>query len=82
MDKKQELIKQCPQPVLDKARDILNYDGGFVKYIGEYQGEEVYYSAIEGAFTGFPFVYLFDGNIVTELEPHEGLRISSLLIKD
>lgn len=74
--------KKIPQKILAEVADILADEGGFVKYIGKYKGKEVYYAAIEGALTGFPYVYLFDGENVINVEPIKGLDITAALIKD
>lgn len=75
-------VSEIPAPVIKKAHHILSFKGGFVKYIGEYNGSSAYYSAIKDCDTGFPFVYLYDGKVVTEITGFDALNIADLLIKD
>lgn len=71
-----------PSPVIEKAHHILSVKGGFVKYIGEYNGSSAYYSAIKNCDTGFPFVYLYNGKVVIEITGFDALNIADSLIKD
>lgn len=74
--------KEIPQAILEACKDILEYDGGCVEYIGKHEGKEAYYAYIENALTGFPHVYLWDGKQVYITSKHEGLTIASECIED
>lgn len=71
-----------PQAVKDAARLILERDGGTIIHIGRYEGSQIYSAFIEGAQTGFPTVYRFDGASAVELPTSESLRLLSLLCED
>lgn len=71
-----------PEAVLKKAKDILSLKGGFVKYLGNNGKYDVYYSAVKGSDTGFPFVYLVNGNEVQEITGFDALHVSSPFFKD
>lgn len=71
-----------PHIVLEKAKEILLMDGGSIKHIGSLDGREVYYAYVDGAETGFPSVFLFDGRDVEEIYGFEALNISRPFFKD
>lgn len=71
-----------PKAIAEVAKETLEAEGGFVKYLGVYQGKEVYYSAIDGACTGFPDVFLYDGSDIEWVGGFDALTLASLFIKD
>lgn len=82
LNKDQMSNSDVPQAVKDAARLILERDGGTIIHIGRYKGGQIYSAFIEGAQTGFPTVYSFDGVSAVELPTSESLRLLSLLCED
>jgi hypothetical protein len=73
---------KIPQAVIDAAHDLISLYGNNVRYIGIYKGKEAYsYYFPENADTGFPFVYLYDGIHVKEINGFESLDILSTFFK-
>ncbi len=74
-------MKDVPSIVLEKAKFLLDRDG-FVKYIGSSKDGDIYYGAIEGCETGFPFVFIFEVHSVREVDGFEALAISRPFFED
>lgn len=74
-------MKYVPPIVLEKAKFLLDR-GGFVKYLGRSKDGDVYYGTIEGCETGFPYVFIFNGHSVREVNGFEALAISRPLLED
>ena len=63
----QQVITPGPAAVRRAARSRLNL-GGYIIYIGQYQGQEVYTCKFDEEVTiGPPEVYLWDGHKVTTI---------------
>lgn len=79
------MIAEIPQKVIELASPYIENDAGEVRYIGIYQGLEIYLLFFfEDVDTGFPILFSFDegNNIAREINSFEALSISRLLIKD
>lgn len=53
-----------------------------MKYIGRSKDGDVYYGAIEGCETGFPYVFIFDGHYVREVNGFEVFAILEPFLED
>lgn len=71
-----------PPLIAEAVKEKLETEGGFVKYLGLHEGKEVYLSAIEGEDTGFPDVFLYDGNEIEWFGGFDALDIASLFLED
>ena len=69
----QQVITPGPAAVRRAARSRLNL-GGYIIYIGQYQGQEVYTCKFDEVVTiGPPEVYLWDGHKVTTITGENAL---------
>ena len=76
-------MENIPIQVKKAAAELIEAYGDSIVYIGEYSGCEAYlFQFPEDSSTGFPFVYLFGDNKVTEVSGGIALDIIDLLIKD
>ena len=73
--------QEIPSAVLDAAKGLIDMYGVHFNYLGQYNGADTYvYKFPEDSCTGFPFVYLLDGDSITEVTGSIALHIISLLI--
>lgn len=71
----QQVITPGPAAVRRAARSRLNL-GGYIIYIGQYQGQEVYTCKFDEEVTiGPPEVYLWDGHKVTTITGENALEL-------
>lgn len=61
---------------------IENFPTAKLSYLGEYHGADAYCVVIEGMYTGFPFVFLYKDNIVSEIIGDETLSVISFFGKE
>lgn len=76
---------EIPYKVQELASPYLENISGEVKYIGIYEGLEMYLIFFsEDVDAGFPILLSFnkEDNTASEVAPFEALRISGLLVKD
>ena len=69
-----------PQVVKEEANDLIEQFGESFKTLGPYKGKLAYlYKFPEDAFTGFPYVFLYDGteNVAVGITGFEALDIIS-----
>ena len=74
--------KDIPKPVIDAASELIKLYGNHLEYLGRYKGQEAFCYGIPNAETGFPFVYLYNGEIVKEITHFDALEIINLLVED
>nr|DAN35581.1 MAG TPA: hypothetical protein [Caudoviricetes sp.] len=74
---------KIPKSVLKAAGELVDMYGSSFKYLGKDEGRDVYmFKFPEDEDTGFPFVYLCNGENVMELTGFEALDTIRLFIKD
>ena len=57
-----------PEQVKNEARALIEQYGDTFEYLGIYEGQEAYeFKFPEDSFTGYLFVYLYDGKDATEI---------------
>lgn len=72
---------EIPHAVIEAAKIHLG-DEAVTKYIGKYEGLDVYYSYIPDAEAGFPVVYTTQhGVIMGAFKNWEALEIAGLAVK-
>lgn len=72
-----------PKQVKDEARALIEQYGDSLEYLGGYEGQEAYmFKFPEDSCTGYPFVYLYDGNTATEISGPLSLDIIGLFVED
>lgn len=79
------MTPEIPYKVQKLASPYFENVSGEVKYIGIYEGLEMYiFSFSEDIDTGFPILFSFNkiDDAASVVEPFEALRISNLLVKD
>jgi hypothetical protein len=64
-----EKQSNIPQSVLTEAKNLIDFYGDTLEYIGEYEGYGVYQFVFpENKETGFPFIYIYDPEDESVLE--------------
>ena len=74
---------ETPAKVKAAARYLVEMYGDHIEHLGQYQGAEAfYYHYLEDIDAGFPTVYLWKDNEVTEISDFFALEIIGLFIED
>lgn len=74
---------EIPAKVKKVASALIERYGDRVERLGKYRGAQAYcFQFPDNMSTGFPFVYLFKEDKVTEITGFEALDIIGLFIKD
>lgn len=67
---------KVPKEVEIAAKELIDSYGYSFEYLGKYQEQDAYlYCFPEDSITGFPFVYLYKDNKVTEVQGFDSLDI-------
>lgn len=66
-----------PQSIKDKAPE-----GSTIEYLGKYVGLDAYQAYFPDQDTGFPFVYIVNGNYIKEVIGFDALDIINELVKE
>lgn len=76
-------VMNIPVQVKDEARELIEQYGDTFEYLGDYEGQEAYmFKFPEDSCTGYPFVYLYDGNTVTEISGPLSLDIIGSFVEN
>lgn len=74
---------ETPAKVKAAARYLVEMYGDHIEHLGQYQGAEAfYYHYPEDVDAGFPSVYLWKDNTVTEISGFDALRLLGGFLKD
>ncbi len=72
-----------PAKVREAAQWLVDRYSGEIVYLGEYEGAAAYmFQFQEDVDTGFPFVYLLNGDKLTEINGPESLDIAGSFVED
>ncbi len=66
-----------PKSIIEKAPE-----GSTIEYLGKYVGLDAYQAYFPNEKTGFPFVYIINGDYIKEIIGFDALDIVNELIKD
>lgn len=69
---------KIPEPVIQKAKGLINLYGNSIEYLGKHQGCDVYKFVFpKNTETGFPFAYLYNASNgkVIEITGSQALRL-------
>ncbi len=74
---------EIPEPVTEAANELIESFGGSIRYLGPYEGVEVYlYQFPETADVGFPILFLWKDGAVREVQGVDSLSIIEQLVED
>ena len=66
---------KIPEAVLKQAKDLIKQYGSHFVFLGEMNGVQVFvFQFPEGSFTGYPFVYCYDGKNALEITGEAALE--------
>lgn len=74
---------ETPAKVKAAARYLVEMYGDHIEHLGQYQGAEAfYYHYPDDVDAGFPSVYLWKDNTVTEISGFDALHLLGRFLKD
>lgn len=74
---------EIPEPVAEAANWLIEGFGGSIRYLGPYEGADVYvYQFPEAADVGFPILFLWKDGAVREVQGFDSLSIIEQLVDD
>lgn len=72
-----------PEQIRTAARGLIEQYGDSFDYLGTFEGQEGYlFKFPENSCTGFPFLFLYDGNEVAEITGPSVFDFIDLYVKD
>ena len=85
---KQKIIRnfadmKVPEQIKSAAKSLIDVYGNAFDYLGKYKGKDAFvFRFPDDANTGFPYIYLFKDDKVTEITGFEALDILDLLVEN
>lgn len=74
---------KVPEQIKSAAKSLIDVYGNAFDYLGKYKGKDAYaFRFPDDANTGFPYIYLFKDDKVTEITGFEALDIMDLLVEN
>lgn len=74
---------KVPEQIKRAAKSLIDVYGNAFDYLGKYKGKDAFvFRFPDDANTGFPYIYLFKDDKVTEITGFEALDILDLLVEN
>lgn len=74
---------KVPEQIKSAAKSLIDIYGNAFDYLGKYKGKDAFvFRFPDDANTGFPCIYLFKDDKVTEITGFEALDILNLLVEN
>lgn len=74
---------KVPEQIKRAAKSLIDVYGNAFDYLGKYKGKDAFvFRFPDDANTGFPYIYLFKDDKVTEITGFEALDILNLLVEN
>ncbi len=74
---------KVPEQIKSAAKSLIDIYGDTFDYLGKYKGKDAFvFRFPDDANTGFPYIYLFKDDKVTEITGFEALDILNLLVEN
>ncbi len=74
---------KVPEQIKSAAKSLIDIYGNTFDYLGKYKGKDAFvFRFPDDANTGFPYIYLFKDDKVTEITGFEALDILNLLVEN
>ena len=74
---------KVPEQIKSAAKSLIDIYGDAFDYLGKYKGKDAFvFRFPDDANTGFPYIYLFKDDKVTEITGFEALDILNLLVEN
>lgn len=74
---------KVPEQIKKAAKSLIDLYGETFDYLGKYKGEDAFlFRFPEDSNTGFPFIYLFKSDKVTEITGFEALGILDSFVEN
>lgn len=74
---------KVPEQIKKAAKSLIDLYGDAFDYLGKYKGKDAFvFRFPEDSNTGFPFIYLFKSDKVTEITGFEALEILDSFVEN
>lgn len=74
---------KVPEQIKKAAKSLIDLYGDAFDYLGKYKGKDAFlFRFPEDSNTGFPFIYLFNSDKVTEITGFEALEILDSFVEN
>lgn len=74
---------KVPEQIKSAAKSLIDVYGNAFDYLGRYKGKDAFmFRFPDDTNTGFPYIYLFKDDKVTEITGFEALDILDLLVEN